>query len=519
SVAGAVDPWISAAASNSGGAGMVNIGVRSRERQVVNAITLGLLGPLVVGTRIGDYEDRPRTRCSDDQISVRWVVPNLKTYAEVEIACVDSSELPASGGTVVVRNRANGEVRCARSDERGRFRLGIPTSRGDEVTIDLFDAPDNVESYGNCRVVDSSRRSRKIDTWESVFWEQDDFDKDGKEVCSVPAGCVRFHGRAYGIGTPLVSLVDGFGYIRQTPSFRRLVGLGQTAVNAADPINFAPYYGLKTIVDPWGNPRPPHALAAMVVAGDPTVPAYAGMALGRASGTLPFLPPEAAELFPAYADYVTPQPLYEALGNRTANRSYIENHVIEGVHRLGRAPAAATCSPNEVALTVPACHEPCTKDRDCKFEQTCVSGICQRTMTQQECENALFDIDALAEGKDRFGQQTSDPPLRLSRLAARAADLGVGGVWAPRLHGVPFGPDEHGWEASAPVNGLINSYLVPWGAHTFMLTDKCQAFDTGKYLINLVGRYFATEGRDLYFLSHPSSHHCLADDSCPFMTR
>jgi hypothetical protein len=519
SVVGAVDPWVSATASNSGGAGMVNIGIRSNEQQVVNSIALGLMGPIVIGTRLDDYEDRPQTRCSSEQISVRWVVPHLKTFAEVEIACVDSSALPPGGGTVLVRNRANGDVRCARSDERGRFRVNLPTSRGDEVRIDMYDMPDNVDSYGSCQVLDPAHKSRHIGTWESAFFDQGDVDTDGHEICSAVDGCVRFHGVQYGIGTSLVSLVDGFGYIRQTPSFRRLVGLGQTAVNAADPINFAPYYGLKPVFDPWGNERPAKGLAAMVVTGDPTVPAYAGMALGRAAGTLPFLPPDAVEHFPAFDDYVTPRPLYEALGHRTANRVYIDQHVIEGVSRLGRAPASETCSPNEEPLTDSACHAPCTKDDDCDYPQDCVQGICQRTVTQHECDNALLDIDALGEGKDQFGQRMQEPPLRLSRTAAPAAELGVEGVWAPRLLGIPYTADENAWSATAPVNGLINSYLVPWGAHTFMLTDRCQKFDTGKYLINLVGRYFSTQGRDLYFLSHPSTHHCLENDTCPFMTR
>jgi hypothetical protein len=519
SVVGAVDPWVSAAASNSGGGGLVNIGIRSREQQVVNAITLGLVGPLLVGTRRDEYDSPIESRCTSSQISVRWVVPHLKKYKEVEVACVDESALPAGGGTVVVRNHANGEVRCARSDERGRFRIGLPTSRGDAVSLAMYDLPDNVDSYGSCGVLDASRRTRVVDTWESAFWDDGDVDPDGVELCHSPGGCNRFHGKEYGVGTRLVSLVDGFGYHRQTPSFRRLVGLGQTAVNAADPINFAPYYGLKPVVDPWGKERPARGMAAMVVAGDTTVPAYAQIAFARSAGALPFLPPDGQARFPWLSDYVTPAALHEALGSRTPNRVYIDEHVIEGVHRLGRAPADATCSPNELPLSDETCHPPCTKDGDCRNEQSCVAGVCQRTISDRQCNNALFDIDALGEGKEGHGQQTHDPPLRLARVASRVEDLGAAAVWAPRLLGSPYADDQNAWQADAPVTALVNSYLVPWGTHTFMLTDRCQAFDTGKYLINLLGRYFNTRSHDLHYLSHPSSHHCLANDTCPFMTR
>lgn len=520
SVVGASDPYISATASNSGGGGMVNIGIRSNEQQVVNAIALGLMGPLIVGRTFDDYgDDPPETLCARDQVSVRWVVPNMRNYAEVEIACVDRTELPSTGGTIVVRNRSNGEVRCGRSDEAGRFRVGLPTSRGDEVVIELYDVPDNIDSYGSCKVVDVGRRVRTIDRWENGFWRYGDVDVNGNDACGHPTGCVRFQAREFAIGSQLVSLVDGFGYIRQTPSFRRLVGLGQTAINAADPINFAPYHGLKTVVDSWGRVRPRRGLAAMVTVGDATVPAYAGMSLGRAAGALPFLRPDAAGKYPGWSDYVTPQDLFDALGERTPNRVYIDNHIVEGVSRLARTPASESCGPNEVPLTQLDCHEECEGDGDCLYEQDCVGGICQRTVSERDCSNSLFDIDVFGEGTEGFGQQTHDPPLRLARIASPARELGVDAVWAPRLSGVPYGGDAGAWDASAPVSMMINTYLVPWGTHTFMLTDRCKAFDTGRYMHNMLGRWFGTHSKDVYYLSHPATHLCLEDDSCPWMTR
>ena len=523
SVAGAVDPYVTAVGANSGGGGMVNIGVRSNEQQVVNSIGLGLVGPLVVGRRLSDYGKPVPTKCKQEQISVRWVVPDLTTYGEVEIACVDPAALPAGGGTVLVHNRANGNTRCARSDAEGRFRVDIPASRGDDISIEMFDVPDNIDSYGTCNVVDRSHKSRQITTWELAFWDEGDYDEAGNVICHSSKGCNRFHGIEYGVGTQLVSLVDGFGYIRQTPSFRRLVGIGQTAVNAADPINFAPYYGLKSIVGPSGEKRPPRGFVASVIVGDATVPTYAGVALARAAGVVPFLAPDAAKQFPALSEYVTPRALYEALGNTTPNRALIDHHSLEGVNRLARYPADATCAPNQDPLSEASCHPACGGDLGtdvCLTDQRCIDGICQKSISELDCRNALFDVDGLDEGRSEYGQQRLDPALRLARIAARVSERGLETIWAPRLKGVPGAADDVGaWDASEPIAALVNPYLVPWGTHTFNVTDKCAAFDTGLYMANMMGRFFSTSGRDLVQLSHPATHHCLEDSSCDFFRR
>jgi hypothetical protein len=37
------------------------------------------------------------------------------------------------------------------------------------------------------------------------------------------------------------------------------------------------------------------------------------------------------------------------------------------------------------------------------------------------------------------------------------------------------------------------------------------------YYDQLAGRFFATNGTDVYFLSHPTTHTCLMDQSCDFL--
>jgi hypothetical protein len=54
--------------------------------------------------------------------------------------------------------------------------------------------------------------------------------------------------------------------------------------------------------------------------------------------------------------------------------------------------------------------------------------------------------------------------------------------------------------------------------HTFVNGEPCQSFDHGTYLTNLTARFFQSNGTDLYYLSHPLSHHCLQDvTTCDYM--
>jgi hypothetical protein len=46
--------------------------------------------------------------------------------------------------------------------------------------------------------------------------------------------------------------------------------------------------------------------------------------------------------------------------------------------------------------------------------------------------------------------------------------------------------------------------------------EPCQAFDTTTYMDNVLGHFFESGGRDLYYLSHPRTHACLATTSCAF---
>ena len=67
-----------------------------------------------------------------DQLSLRWVMPDVNGTGELEIGCFDADELADT--TVLVHDLDDGERQAARaSNDAGLVRVGLPASIGDEV--------------------------------------------------------------------------------------------------------------------------------------------------------------------------------------------------------------------------------------------------------------------------------------------------------------------------------------------------------------------------------------------------
>ena len=142
------------------------------------------------------------------------------------------------------------------------------------------------------------------------------------------------------------------------------------------------------------------------------------------------------------------------------------------------------------------------------------------TLGARRCEEALYDADDLDEGTALYFEQAAPVPHRLVRYAESASGSSVDAVWEPRVAGAPYSGDG-GWvpDPSRRLTGLLDAYIVPEGVHTFVNGDPCRSFNDGNYLTNLVARFFETDGTDVYYLSHPSSHLCLGTDvaSCGYL--
>lgn len=516
-VLGGVDPYVTAAAPVSGGGSLTDIGIRSFQGGVVEAVQMRLMTPLIIsvpaearidwqlddkgqprvgddGKRIAKPKDRQtRTICDAGQRSLRFFVVDLNKEREIEIACANADEI-ADGMDVVVYDNSNGETRCAKvtpvnSDFPGtaQFRVGIPASVGDKLYLAAYAPPNGaiqaVRAYGSdCTPLPDAKLKKEILSFQGI----------GDEFCPDDPSkrCIDYESKRYAIGSRFVSVADGYGLKRQTPDLRRLAMLAQIALEPADPITFAPYYYTKPKIDPFGNAAPPTAILTIDTIGDQNVPISTGIAQARVHGAIPFLRPE-NPVAHDYPDYVAPKKLIDLFGGKTPNQVLVDAHVLEGIARLKRHPAAASCAPN-VNASMPGC------PTETKFPDRTV------------CDASLLDPENLSEGAISFHPQILAQPLRLARIAKHATEADLAPTWAPRLS-LP-------WTPSAPLGATIQPFIVPEGVHGFLPPDPCLAWDDGAYLSNILAHFFRSDGKDLYYLSHPTidptkpapDHRCAA---------
>jgi hypothetical protein len=177
----------------------------------------------------------------------------------------------------------------------------------------------------------------------------------------------------------------------------------------------------------------------------------------------------------------------------------IDAYEMEGVARMKRVPLAAGCGVNYVSPTTTDCPTPPANDA-------------------ATCSQVLSDGDYLGQQlQNVFSQPPVDPPLRLARVATQhaASSAGLASAWAPRLKGKPLG-DDGTWTPGPQLVGMLNAYLAPLGQHDWAFGDPCQTWDGVTYMDSLLAHFFASGGNDLYYLSHSSSHECLATQTCPF---
>jgi hypothetical protein len=489
-IQGALDPLVVAAAPVSGTGGFMDTAMRGTVAPT--PVLEQVMGPIVVAVPASARGD---SACKSDQRSVRWVVNDLFSSVEMEVACLDASELDAHM-TVLVSNLANGERRCARTGEGGVFRVSLPASTGDAVTVQVIRKADAVDSYATCNVAAGAPFGRLVSTWEQKATMYGSV-ADSSDTCTEPKGCQQYGGTFYPVGSTLVAPQEGLGLPRQTPDFRQEAALSGAAVDPADPFNYARFYSLRSLPGLDGSPQKARPLLVATTAGDDQVTTASGLAFARAAGALPFLPPQALTTMPEYADFATPASLYAAWGGETPDQVLVNGGEMEGVSRLGRTPGQA-CGVNYV--TSKTCTSPPTADAS-------------------TCQHTLYDADWLGEMQQDYGQQHGAPPLRLARLAgSHATDApSLDAAWAPRIQGSPSANDG-AWPGDAPLIASVTAYPQPTGQHDWSVGEPCQAFDATTYMDNLLAHFFQSGGKDLYYVTHPRTHRCLANASCPMYT-
>ncbi len=485
------------------------------------------LGPWFVGVPESDLDGRP-TRCLPSEISLRVGGLVGGQLVEAEFHCLalreltDSAGLP-NGGTVVVSNVTRRERRCARLGPAGRFWIPFPAAVDDVLQLTVLDKPDAAATYApgdGCALVADAKPIAKIFTWGDGTVPPGSEDESGLVVCDAERGCSRFGDRYYPAGAPLLAPAAGAGLRRGTPELRRLLELARHVTASADAVTYAPHYAVNPFSSPVGAPGSPTAALLVVPLAAREIPVDVQVSTARAMGLVPFVTEQSITGRPEWAEYAVPQRLFEELSGVTPNRLLVSSSVLEALPYLERAIPPGDCEANELSVAeAPSCHADCVEDSDCPIGQKCdlELGRCRTPAPDPAvCRRAQFDVDALDEGQTRFGEREAPVPLRLTRVAAPVADLGLDEVWAPRLLGPPHGTDLGAWAADKPTLALVMPYLDVAGRDRLAAPQSCASFDTDRYLANLIGRFLATGGWDPYYVSHPSTHRCLENGTCQF---
>jgi len=292
SLLASLEPEVEVAVPIAGGGGLSDVGVRSLQGGVREAVILRVMGPLWIGvpaeTPEGEEPDPSRgTR-------VYTLVPELNDDGRRDVG--HFPELRPHD-TVVVENLSNGARGCAYVQDSGAFRVGVESDEGDLIQLLAYRGP-QLAADGDCGL----REGAPV-----PFATIDRFETE-----------LSFLGRRYPAGAPLLSLAEGFGEKRASPGLRRFLGLGQLVLDGGDPASYARHALDEPLEYPGkGQKTGAHTLLVATM-GDMNVPASSGVTLGRAMGLI---------------DYLSSLPEQEG---KTANQVLLETHTTEAVHSIGR---------------------------------------------------------------------------------------------------------------------------------------------------------------------------------------
>ena len=278
-----LEPQIDVAVPVSGGAGLPDIGVRSIQGGVREAVNLRMLGPLFV-----------TARNQAGALEAWQVLPNLNDLGRVKLGPVSATLV--EGDTAVLSNVTTGEHRCARVGANGLLRAAISSDENDQWKLDVYSGALPPKDRDGCEVPSDA----------TPYWTMDTFQVDSK-----------FQGVEHKAGDPLIALGDGFGLRRQSPEIRRFLGLAQLAIERGDPVNFLPNAERRRILRYGTGEEVGTRMVVVNTIGDMNVPVATGVSIARAAGMV--------ELYSADPRF-----------NKTPNRVLIDSGAIEAVERVGR---------------------------------------------------------------------------------------------------------------------------------------------------------------------------------------
>lgn len=278
----ALEPGIDVTVPIAGGGGLSDVGIRSLQGGVREAVQLRLLGPLYTGTT------NPETK----KMLIETIFPNLNDTATHALAEVEGI---SPGDTLLVTNEKNGERGCGYVDAAGNVRAALASDTGDPIRIELFSGNALEHRSEECAPKPGLSPKRTVDTFELS---------------------VEYNGELFRKESPLVALAEGYGLRRGNPELRRFMSLSQLVLDPADPGVLARWLSEPLEYPGTGEKTGAHAIIVTTV-GDMNVPASTGGTIGRGAG---------------FIDYLTPLPGH----GKPANQVLIDTHTYEAVNTFQR---------------------------------------------------------------------------------------------------------------------------------------------------------------------------------------
>ncbi|MBM4388272.1 MAG: hypothetical protein FJ088_11070, partial [Deltaproteobacteria bacterium] len=265
-----IEPALMAVAPSSGGGGLIDLGIRSSQGGVPEAVFMPMLGPLV--------SFNPE---ADGKVTLKFLVNDVNREKEVLFAYSDKIK-PLDRIELV--NLVNGEKDVIAAPADLKFRMGVAADAVDAATkraiIGLTDESEvlpvpvtNTTDFGDAleiRIYDGEKGELK-------------------EVINKFLMDAEFQGAIYQKGTSLVALVTGYGLKRNSPEFRKFLQYAAMLVEPADPISYARHYFLDPLIFGYEHKLKSGSNALIVHSnGDMAVPVNTGVALARAAGIVDY---------------------------------------------------------------------------------------------------------------------------------------------------------------------------------------------------------------------------------------
>ncbi len=453
----AIEPSVSAAVPVSGGGGMADIGIRSIQGGVVEAVFLEVMGPFILSCKWntdfgkcyddGDLAKGCTTPECAQQDAFAWDAQLVNGQHTMLIARGEHMKA-APGDLVKVENLTNGQFRVQVAGPKLKIRIPIPAD-GPIYNVDYSKDPQHEKGVwdmtpGHFREGDSIRITvctpnsdatdcssappkQVISTFKDLEY---DFTSQARGHVQTPPA---FLGREFPLGSPLISVARGFGLERQSPDFRRFMSLAQTILEPADTASYAPHFFEKLLAARAGRPA---NVMVMATVGDMNVPVNTGIEMARAAGVI----------------------------DDATNKILISHHVVEALSKLPRFV------PNQPGYTGGA---PKFDDVLCNANSHCDKPPMLLDPTGYACADDGTDC------LDGFGAPRLVPPLRKQLERKTCTDA------------------QSATFQNCGVSALSMPYLSPKGEHGFDIPNVTVPFDMNNYLVNMVARYFATRGKEI----------------------